>query len=86
MEPTAELLRYAIVRQESVSIVDNLHSTIRQMELRAEQLVIHLRTMGRDVAGAEQLRSALLVMLLRLVALKRKRERLEADLTLDCVG
>ena len=56
------------------------------MELRAEQLIIRLRAMERDAPGAQQFRSALLVMLVRLVALKRKRERLEADLTLDCIG
>jgi hypothetical protein len=86
MEPTAELLRYAINRQEPVRIVDNLNSAIRQMELRAEQLIIQLRAMERDAPGAEQLRSVLLVILVRLVALKRERERLETDLALDCVG
>jgi hypothetical protein len=56
------------------------------MELRAEQLIIQLRAMERDAPGAEQLRSVLLVILVRLVALKRERERLETDLALDCVG
>ena len=69
-----------------MSIVGDLDKAIRRVELRAEQLIIHLRAMERDAPGAEQLRSVLLVMLHRLVALKCKRERLEHDLTLDCVS
>jgi len=69
-----------------VSSVADLDKAIRRIELRAEQLIIYLRAMERDAPGAEQLRSVLLVMLLRLVGLKCKRERLEHDLTLDCVG
>jgi len=69
-----------------VSIVGDLDNAIRRIELRAEQLIIHLRAMERDAPGAEQLRSALLVMLHRLVALKCERERREHDLTLNCVG
>jgi hypothetical protein len=56
------------------------------MELRAEQLIIHLRAMERGAPGADQLRSVLLAILVSLVALKRARERLETDLALDCVG
>jgi hypothetical protein len=56
------------------------------MELRAEQLIIHLRTTQRHAPGAEQLRSVLLVMLRRLVGLKRERERFEPDLVFDSTG
>jgi hypothetical protein len=73
-------------RRKLVSIVGDLNNAIGRIELRAEQLIICLRAMERDAPGAEQLRSVLLVMLLRLVALKCKRERLEYDLALDCVG
>jgi len=55
-----------------VSIVADLDKAIRRIELRAEQLIIYLRAMERDAPGAEQLRSVLLVMLLRLVGLKCK--------------
>ena len=66
-----------------VSTVVDLDNAIKRIELRAEQLVIHLRSMHRNAPGAEQIRSVLLVMLLRLVALKGKRQRLEQKLKLN---
>jgi len=66
-----------------VSTVVDLDNAIKRIELRAEQLVIHLRSMHRNAPGAEHIRSLLLVMLLRLVALKGKRQRREEKLKLD---
>lgn len=63
-----------------------LQNTIRRLELHAEQLIIQLRLMQRDEPAAEQLRSLLLVILLRLVALKTSRARLEDELALDHVA
>jgi len=60
-----------------VDTVLHLQNSIRRLELRAEQLIIHLRSMERNEPGAERIRSVLLVMLLRLVSLKAKRARLE---------
>jgi hypothetical protein len=69
-----------------VSTVVNLNNAIRRIELRAEQLIVHLRSMPRDAPGAEQIRSVLLVMLVRLVALKGRLQQLEDELTLDQVA
>ena len=66
--------------------VAKLSNAIRRIELRSEQLVVHLRSMHRDAPGAEQIRSVLLVMLVRLVALKGRRQQLEDELTLDQVA
>jgi len=60
--------------------VVDLNNAIRRIELRAEQLVLHLRSTYRDTPGAEQIRSMLLVMLVRLVALKGTRDQLEDEL------
>jgi hypothetical protein len=64
----------------SVSVVTNLDNAIRRIELRSEQLIIHLRSMRRAAPGAKQIQSVLLVMLL--LALKRKRQQLEDELSL----
>jgi hypothetical protein len=64
----------------------HLQNSIRRLELHAEQLIIHLRLVQRNAPGAEQMRSILLIVLLRLVALKAKRERLEDELSLDHVA
>jgi hypothetical protein len=69
-----------------VGTVLPLQNSIRRLELRAEQLIIHLRSMERSGPGAERIRSVLLVMLLRLVCLKAKRARLEDEIRLDCVA
>ena len=69
-----------------VSIMVRLTNSIRRLELHAEQLIIHIRSMRRDEPASEQMRSMLLVILLRLVALKAQRERLEDELALDSVA
>ena len=63
-----------------VSTMAELDNSIARFELRAEELILHLRSMQRNAPGAEQTRSELLVILLRLVALKGKRQRLEDKL------
>ena len=65
-----------------ITVVD-LDYAIERIELHAEELIIHLRSVHRDAPGAEHIRSLLLVMLLRLVALKGKRQRREEKLKLD---
>jgi hypothetical protein len=69
-----------------VGTVIHLQNSIRRLELHAEQLIIHLRSMQRSAPGAEQMRSVLLIVLHRLVALKTKREQLEDELALDRVA
>lgn len=52
-----------------------LNDAIARLEMRSEQLVLHLRSIRRTAPGAEEARSTLLAMLVRLVALKAKRQR-----------
>ena len=56
----------------------DLNNEIARLEIRSEQVVLHLRCLSRNTPGAKQMRSTLLAMLLRLVALKGKRQRLES--------
>ena len=65
-----------------ITVVD-LDKAIERIELHAQELIIHLRSVQRDAPGAEHIRSELLVMLLRLAALKGKRQRREEKLKLD---
>lgn len=64
----------------------HLQNSIRRLELHAEQLIIHLRSMQPSATGAERMRSVLLIVLLRLVVLKTKREQFEDELALDRVA
>jgi hypothetical protein len=66
-----------------VNAMAELENSIARLELWAEQLTLHLRSMQRNAPGAEQVRSELLVILLRLVALKGKRQRLEEKQKLE---
>jgi hypothetical protein len=59
-----------------------LNSEIARLEMRCEQLVIHLRTTDRHTADAQVRRADLYAMLKELERLKRKRERLESGLGL----
>jgi len=63
-----------------------LENSIARLELWAEQLILHIRSTQRNAPGAEQVRSELLVLLLRLAALKGKRQQLEEKLKLDQVA
>jgi hypothetical protein len=64
-------------------VMIDLNNRIARLELCGEQLLIHLRSLGRESPEAERLRSNLLAMLQSLVALKNQRERLETELRLD---
>ena len=46
----------------------SLQNQIARLEMRAEQILIHLRSIPRDTVEAEKSRSGLLAMLLLLVA------------------
>ena len=63
--------------------MSRVQNAIRRLELHAEQLTNHLRAMQRNAPGVDQMRSVLFTILLRLVALKTKRERIEDDFSLD---
>jgi hypothetical protein len=53
-----------------------LNNKIARLEIRAEQLVIHLRSMRRNTTEAQHIRGVLLTMLERLKQFKKQRERL----------
>jgi hypothetical protein len=57
-----------------VSAMVELNDAIAQLEMRSEQLILHLRSVQRTAPGAEEVRSTLLAMLVRLVALKAQRQ------------
>ena len=61
----------------------SLQNQIARLEMRAEQILIHLRSIPRDTVEPEKNRSDLLAMLLLLVALKGRRERVEESLGLQ---
>jgi hypothetical protein len=63
--------------------LNDLHKRIARLELRIEQLRIHLQSLDRGSSEATEVRSMLLGMLQDLVALKEEREQLEAVLGLD---
>jgi hypothetical protein len=53
------------------------NQTIRRLEMRIEQLIIHVRSLPRQSADAAEARRILFVMLLRLEHHKWEREREE---------
>jgi hypothetical protein len=59
-----------------------LNNQIARLEMRCEQLIIHLRTSDRHAADARVRRADLYGMLKELERLKRRRERLETALGL----
>jgi hypothetical protein len=63
--------------------LNDLHKRIARLELRIEQLRIHLQLLARGCSEATEVRSMLFGMLRDLVALKEEREQLEALLNLD---
>ena len=60
----------------------DLNSHIARLELRIEQLRIHLQSLGRASAEATEVRLMLYAMLQELVSRKELRETLEAELDL----
>jgi hypothetical protein len=61
----------------------DLNTRIARLELRIEQLCIHLQSLAHSSAEAIEARSMLYDMLRDLVALKEEREQLEAVLGLE---
>jgi hypothetical protein len=61
-----------------VSSMRQLDADIARIEMRAEQMLLHLRSAPTS-ALADQLRDELFDMLKSLVALKTRREELEQD-------
>jgi hypothetical protein len=64
-----------VVRQElqRVRAMYELDNKIARLQIRAEQLVIHLRSMKRNTTEAQDVRHALLAMLERLRHYKEQR-------------
>jgi hypothetical protein len=62
--------------------LNDLNKRIARLELRIEQLRIHLQCLARASAEATEVRSMLYGMLQELVGLKEQREHIEALLDL----
>jgi len=62
--------------------MSELNSQIARLEMRCEQLIIHLRTSDRKSEDANVRRADLYLMLKELARLKGKREHLEHALDL----
>jgi hypothetical protein len=60
-----------------------LRNKIARLEICSEQLRLHLRSLPRTSAEAEEVRSDLLAMLQTLAKLKDRRQRLAAELKLE---
>jgi hypothetical protein len=58
----------------------DLDNQIARLEMRAEQMAIHLQDLGRNSLGAVKVRSELYAMLQQLAELKAERERRNARL------
>ena len=56
----------------------DLNNQIARLEMRAEQLAIHLQGLARNASEAARARSELYVLLQELAELKAERERREA--------
>jgi hypothetical protein len=69
-----------------VSVVLKLNNQISLLEICSEQVRIHLRSIDRTAMEAEKVRSDLLIMLQKLVALKGQGQRLEASLHLEAAA
>lgn len=63
-------------------VMSELGSQIARLELRCEQLIIHLRTSNRNSEDARVRRTDLYTLLKELARLKRKREQFEVSLGL----
>jgi hypothetical protein len=61
----------------------DINTRIARLELKIEQLRIHLNSLGRASAEASEVRSMLYGMLQELTALKEAREQLEVALDLE---
>ena len=64
----------------------DVNTRIGRLELKIEQLSLHLQSLGRASAEASEVRSMLYGMLQELVSLKETREQLEAALEFDAAA
>ena len=60
-----------------------LNNKIARLEMRAEQVLIHLQLLGRRSSASEEARRFLFAMLIRLLRYKEQRERMEDVLAPD---
>ena len=60
-----------------------LNNKIARLEIRAEQVLLHLQLLDRRSSEAEEARRLLFAMLIRLLRYKEQRERMEDELALD---
>jgi hypothetical protein len=60
-----------------------LDNQITRLEIVSEQLRLHLRSLPRETAEAEEVRSDLLTMLQDIVHLKGERQKLEAEIRMS---
>lgn len=60
-----------------------LDNQITRLEIVSEQLRLHLRSLPRETAEAEEVRSDLLTMLQDIVHLKGERQKLEAQVRMS---
>jgi hypothetical protein len=60
-----------------------LDNRISRLEIVSEQLRLHLRSLPRETAEAEEVRSDLLTMLQDIVHLKGERQKLEAEIRMS---
>src|ERR1700675_4995119 len=58
-----------------VSTMAELNDAIARLELRSEQLILHLRSIQRTAPGAREVRSPLVAKVVRVVALKAQRQQ-----------
>lgn len=72
-----------IARLMQGSVMFDLNNEIARLEMRSEQMIIHLRSLGRATRDAGEVRSQVLAMLERLVSLKTKRQFEEVALELN---
>jgi hypothetical protein len=63
-----------------------MNNQIARLEMRSEQLRIHLLSLSRGSAEAAQVRKELFGMLQNLVALKSRRDMLESVLGLEAAA
>jgi hypothetical protein len=83
---TGRLLSGMTLSVSAMLQLNALNQRIARLELRIEQLRIHLLSLVRASSEATEVRSMLYGMLRGLVGLKEEREQLEALLELDEVA
>ena len=64
----------------------DLENQIARLEMRSEQMVIHLKDLGRNTPDASRVRSELYAIVQELAELKAERERRKALLELEDVA